>query len=72
MKQKPGSICPVENCENRRGSGKLVCFSCWRLIPKALQRRLYTAWNDGDGYGTDEYNAARDAVLDHVEKARAS
>jgi hypothetical protein len=66
---KRGS-CPVDGCENNRGLGKLVCFSCWRLVPKALQRRLYAAWNDGDE--TADYAPAREAVLDHIEKVRAA
>jgi hypothetical protein len=57
---KRGSECPIDDCTNARGPGKLVCFSCWRKVPKSLQRRVYAAWNDGDI--TDDYDAAVEAV----------
>jgi hypothetical protein len=66
---KPGNSCPVDGCTNKRGEGKLVCFSCWRLVPRALGVRLYAAWNDGDM--TDDYDAAREAVLDVCSQKRA-
>lgn len=66
---KPSSICPVDGCSNKRGPGKLVCYACWKLIPRALGARLYAAWNDGDE--TDDYAAAREAVLDLCSRKKA-
>lgn len=51
---------------DRRGHGKLVCLTCWGLLGKALQRRVYSAWNDGDP--TDDYSAACDAAFDRIRE----
>lgn len=64
------AVCPVESCDNAVGSGKLVCYSCWKLVPRSLGARLYAAWNNGDE--TDDYPAVREAVLDLLDKKRAA
>lgn len=59
-------LCP--GCQkNKVSSGKLVCFACWKLIPRKLGARLYAAWNDGDGYGTNEYEKVVSECLQAIE-----
>lgn len=54
----------THRCHGRRGcaaevaESKLMCLTCWRLVPEDLQQRLYAAWNRGRGRGTDAHSEA--------------
>lgn len=38
--------CPVAGCKGiRRDSSMLMCWPCWRRVPKLLKNAVWDAWN---------------------------
>ena len=55
--------CPRNGCTTFVGSGKLMCGPCWKLVPQALQRAVYRAWDRGRGAGSQAHRAAVKAAI---------
>lgn len=55
--------CPVRDCEYRVHPGRLVCGWCWSRLPRPLQWRVFTAWEQMQQTGDRHDRAAwRQAV----------
>lgn len=38
--------CPVKGCEGvRKNSSMLMCWPCWRRVPKLLKNAVWDAWH---------------------------
>lgn len=59
--------CPVSGCKTQVRRSYLMCGYHWRLVPRDAARRLYSAWNDGAGYGTSAHVSAMDECVRLVE-----
>lgn len=68
VRPKPAGMCPVQGCKKKRGPGKLVCYSCWKLVPRQLGTLLYAAFNNGNE--RDDYATVCERVLDLCAEKR--
>lgn len=60
--------CPVKECtHDGLPQHILMCSRHWRLVPRALQREVYRAWNKGLGYGSREHLRACGQAIRAVE-----
>ena len=41
--------CPVPGCTRTAGQGKLMCWPCWRLVPRRLQSAVYRTYAEWMG-----------------------
>lgn len=55
--------CPRNGCATFVSTGKLMCGPCWKLVPQALQRAVYRAWDRGQGAGSQAHRAAMAAAI---------
>lgn len=55
--------CPGPDCKAQVPHSMLMCARHWRQVPRPVQNRLWAAWQDGNGAGTDEHIAACDAAI---------
>jgi hypothetical protein len=66
--------CPVPGCTTMHARSLLMCRSHWSKVPKALQTKLYAAYDHGKGIATEEYDVARtlciEAALFHGDDNR--
>jgi hypothetical protein len=54
--------CPIPGCCYRRlPFGLLMCPNHWRLVPRALQKQVYAAWNRGQP--STDYKHVRAAAI---------
>jgi hypothetical protein len=37
-------LCGIKGCEHEISVTKIVCASCWRVLPRDLQDELYERW----------------------------
>lgn len=44
-----------------------MCAPHWRLVPMELRGPVYSTWNNGKGYGTQEHLEAMGAAIHGVE-----
>ena len=58
--------CPIGDCRERVERERLMCPLHWRLVPCALKRAVYRAWQDGAGAGSREHQTAIRACIDTV------
>lgn len=50
----------------------LMCRPDWCLVPKPLQDAVYRTWDRGAGAGTAAHEAAIDAAIQAVSRAKAT
>ena len=60
--------CPVDGCAERVPVTLLMCRRHWGMVPPELGRRLYRAYNRGDGQGTPEHIAAMAECIAYVNE----
>jgi hypothetical protein len=49
-----------------------MCRKHWKLVPANIQSRVYAAWANGRGGGTDEHIHAMDAAIAASEEKLAT
>lgn len=55
--------CPIDGCQESVPYQHLMCRRHWVLVPSPLMARVYAAWKNGAGAGTEAHaNACRAAV----------
>ena len=64
--------CPVRGCGVPVDADRLTCPPDWRRVPKAVQRALWVAWDDGCGAGTPAHRAAMRLGIAAANRARAA
>lgn len=50
--------CPNPPCEAKVPDNMLACRRDWYRLPQGIRNRVWAAWQDGEGAGSDEHNAA--------------
>lgn len=65
-----GPGCPT-GCGRPKPPGKLMCLTCWRHVPKHLQRDVYRTWRSwradfGDAERMAAYEQAAEAAISAV------
>jgi hypothetical protein len=64
--------CPIRRCPRDVPEHLLTCGIHWRMVPPALQRAVYAAYDHGRGMGTpalaSAHRAAVRAVNDRLER----
>ena len=60
--------CPARGCPQRVAPHMLMCRPHWFMVPKPLQRAVWTAWDGGAGAGTPEHTAAIRAAVRAVNE----
>lgn len=58
--------CPATGCGVHMPTSLLMCRQHWALVPKPLQRAVYTAWAGGKGAGSEGHRQAIDAAIQAV------
>ncbi len=53
------SPCPIKDCPRDAKDGHLMCLTHWRMVPDAIQSRVYATWKERLGNPRSE--AAREA-----------
>lgn len=51
-------------------SDMLACRSHWYSLPKALRNRVWAAWRNGEGAGSDEHNAAIEDAIAFLQRPK--
>lgn len=51
--------CPVEPCTRRVPDTMLMCARHWRMVPKAIQRRVWATWHARQHAGDDHPDAVK-------------
>ncbi len=70
--------CPANGCDAIINKKFLMCFTHWRMVPRALQLRVYATYrrgqeNQGIGAASDEYvEAMAEAIRIVNEQIRAA
>jgi len=64
--------CPADGCDKQVGPLLLMCGWHWHMVPKHLQRAVYSAWDHGAGAGTKAHAAACDAAIQAVNQKLAT
>jgi hypothetical protein len=69
--------CPVDGCDGRHGIEYVMCGRCWRIVSRALQSRVYRAWDrrkrfHGDETAVAEHEAAKRDAIAYVERRLAA
>ena len=60
--------CPVQVCVLVVGDDdRLMCPTHWHMVPRPLQRAVWAAWKDGEGFGTLALHAAQTAAISSVD-----
>lgn len=55
--------CAAPDCTAPAKAGQLMCLSCWKRTPRALQRAVNAAWRN-IRHDTQAYREARDAAVE--------
>jgi hypothetical protein len=68
--------CPVSGCTgHRRNSSMLMCWPCWRRVPKLLQNAVWDAFRNFERKGSlesiTELRAAQGNAIKAVEAKNA-
>lgn len=58
--------CPGAGCYIRIDSDELMCRKHWYMVPKVLRTRVWQAWDNGNGAGTDKHEAAISAAIKSI------
>jgi len=61
--------CPIDGCQHLVPPHKLMCAAHWAIVPAALGKKIYTAWNHGHGKGTAEHDEACEKAIEFVNAA---
>lgn len=62
--------CPVSSCRGmRRNSSMLMCWPCWRRVPKLLQNAVWDAYGSFQRHGSRESITALRAAQANAIKA---
>lgn len=58
--------CPGSACGGKADvpTDMLACRKDWYRLPRGLRNRVWAAWANGEGAGSDEHNAAVTEALD--------
>ena len=64
--------CPINGCPRKVPQHLLMCATHWRLVPKDLQREVYSAFDDGLGAGTEEHVHACRRAIDAVNESEGA
>lgn len=64
--------CPADGCTRQVPNHMLMCRPDWCLVPKPLQDAVYRTWDRGAGAGTPAHQAAIDAAIQAVSRAKAT
>lgn len=59
--------CEAKECPKETRPNELMCFYHWRMVPRALQRAVWLAWEQHGSF-TDAHNAAKQAAIDAVAR----
>ena len=66
----PEHICHARGCNTPVPPKMLMCGPHWRMVPKTLQRRVWSAYNRGQEVGdapvTKAWHVAADAAIQAV------
>lgn len=64
----PGHTCPARGCTQTVAAERLMCAPHWYMTPKPLRNRVWAAWQDGRGAGSDAHTQA---ILDAISAVNA-
>lgn len=64
-------LCPVKGCGKRVPLDQLMDKTHWYMVPKPLRNAVWAAWQDGEGAGSPQHDAAVDAAVRAVERKLA-
>ncbi len=59
--------CEAKGCTKDTKPDQLMCFYHWRLVPIALQRAVWNAWEKYGAF-TDAHNKAKEAAINAVAR----
>lgn len=59
-------FCPPARCGEEVPDDQLMCRTHWCMVPKPLQRAVYSAWAGGTGAGSKAHTAAIQAAIKAV------
>jgi hypothetical protein len=59
--------CPGPDCQRVVGNGQLACRRHWYQVPKPLRDRVWAAWKDGDGQGSEDHIVAVEAAIETMK-----
>ena len=64
--------CPIPGCATRVNSGLLMCGHHWGLVPRPIQREVWSTWRalstENSVENIDAYKTARDRAIKSVEE----